>query len=1361
MAEVSDPEKRRGAAGRKSQQSRRKRTNNRVTLEKVLGISTSSSSGLTSDPKSGLIAYPAGCVIVLLHPKTNKQSHIVNTSRKPFSALAFSHDGKHLVTGESGHMPCVRVWELEGGQVAEVQSHKYGVSCVAFSTNSCYVVSVGYQHDKTVSVWDWRKGSIIASNNVSSRVSAVSFSQDNSYFVTAGNRHVKFWYLDASKERRVNSTVPLIGRSGLLGDHKNSVFSGVACGRGPAASSTYCITSSGLLCLFNSSRQLEAWVDLKTSSASCLAVSEDFIFCGCADGAIRAFSPSNLQYVTTLHRPHRLGVDLTQSLQHSPGAQYPDTLALTFDPASRHLTCVYNDHSVYVWDVKDVRNVGKLYSALYHSSCVWSIEVYPELLDASQACLPPSSFLTCSSDNTVRLWNTDPPIAHRNLYSNDLLRIVYVGENMQHLQAEGGEAGADGKAGIRVLGVSPDGKHLAAGDRCGNLRIFGLEFLDELVKIEAHDSEVLCLEFSPISTGVKLLASASRDRLIHVFNLEKNYSLEQTLSDHSASITAIKFTGESPEVRMVSCGADKSIYFQTAEQTAEGPLFSRSHHVVEKTTLYDMDLDSTRTHVAIACQDRNIRVYNVETGKLKKCLKGSSSDEGALLKVQMDPSGSFFATSCSDKNISIFDYETGECVSTLFGHSEIVTCMRFSEDCKHLITVSGDSCVFIWRLDSQMTSIMKKRRGLKMAAAPEACSRKLPSIRRETFITGPSSQLPHMEEEEEEEEVEDLGTPDSRPDSAHEAQLLQTNGKLPLWFRKLHGQGGASAAVQSVAEPHQVRSRWAEQRDPLNIVSNFSPSPTQSPGEEEEEQREEEEEQREEEEGHFHPQSLESLLVEEEEEEEEDGEEVLQNPGEKRSSYILYPDTNTTTDREFDVQGVTDPRLEGEGAEPVWSRKGAGPIWSSQLSPDSALSEGSAGSLEQQQDADTDSLSQGSSVGSLVLEEDEDSLKIHFDTLASGLTDEKFDTDLRALLPPDEKHYLNPRLSISTAFLSRFQDRIRFCPSRAPPPAMIPTRISEESYVSNSSVNSEASSEVSCTESTQKETSFSGAVLRRRASSMISHQSLRRLKRRRHTVVHVQCRDMLQDVTSRTLNLSLGSAAQQGALRLGYLGTTASSRAKKGQDPASEEKENLDLQSRDQDQDQTCSPQEVATPPAVMSLDGATPPAVMSLDGATPPAVMSLGGVRRWSLCSEEETLTNQNLTIIISPSPTRDTIASDIIEQEAGHPGEVFRDTSPASSSSPLTETQHPPPVAMVSLLQCQSVAMELREATRRAVLLHQQLSDGTQPPQLVSVLKGAFDFVLSELQAVRGEDEASLSLLEKYSELLVQMTREKLDRV
>ncbi|XP_069581476.1 WD repeat-containing protein 62 isoform X1 [Brachyistius frenatus] len=1402
--------KRKQPAGRRSRQSRQKTSSSRVSLEKVLGISTASSSGLTSDPNSGLIAYPAGCVVVLLHPKKNKQSHIINTSRKPFSALAFSHDGKHLVTGESGHMPCVRVWEVGGAQVggaqvAEVQTHKYGVSCVAFSTNSSYIVSVGYQHDMTVSVWDWRKGSIIASNKVSSRVSSVSFSEDNSYFVTAGNRHVKFWYLDASKERRVNSTVPLIGRSGLLGDHKNSVFSGVACGRGLMASSTYCITTSGLLCLFNGRRELEAWVNLTTTSAGCLAVSQDFIFCGCADGVIRVFSPSNLQYISTMLRPHRLGVDLTQGATHgynsllpaSPGAQYPDTLAVTFDPVAHQLSCVYNDHSVYVWDVKDVRNVGKLHSALYHSSCVWSVQVYPEVRDSSQACLPPSSFLTCSSDNTIRLWNTDPPAGHTNLYSNDLLRILYVEENTQHLQAEGerGEAaGADGKAGIRVLSISPDGQHLAAGDRCGNLRIFGLQFLDQLVKIEAHDSEVLCLEFSPTSTGVKLLASASRDRLLHVFNLEKNYSLEQTLNDHSASITAVKFTGESPEVRMVSCGADKSIYFLTAEQTAEGLSFSRSHHVVEKTTLYDMDLDLSRTHVAVACQDRNVRVYNVETGKLKKCLKGSSSDEGALLKVQMDPSGSFFATSCSDKNITIFDYESGECVATLFGHSEIVTCMRFSQDCRHLISVSGDSCVFVWRLDSQMTGTMRKRRSLRAPAAPEP-SKQL-NIRRETFITAPSSQLPQMMEEEEEEV--DHGTP-ARLDSApgeeevwgrvKDAQLLQTNGKLPMWFRKLQGEGGASSAVQSDAEPRQVRSRWTEQLNPLTICSSFSPSPTKREEEDEGEEGEEEED--------FHPQSLENVLGDEEEEEEE---EVRQTAGEDQSTFILYPNiTCSTSDREFDVEGVTEPQLaltqlevKGQGAEPVWS---------TQLSPDSACSDGSAGSLEQQHDADTDSLSQGSSSGSLGLEDDEDriSLRNHFDTLSCSGTDEKFDTDLRTLQPPEEKHFLNPRLSISTRFLSRFQDRIRStypqssaavrdrneavtsraCLNRAPPPASIPTRISEESNISNTSVMSESSSDVVSMSTQRGNGSCDG------------------------------------DVTSNTVtahNSSAVSSVQQGTSRLGYLGTTASSRAKLSLDTPTLTSTSTQVENKE-DLCPSSDPTSAATPPLSAGLELHSTEAEAHLDRissqqvlATPSQVTSQGGVGRLSVGSVEETPSNENQTLIQSPAPSTPPTTSEVstcsattsadsrgrsrTDPDVSSGADSFVTAPPTSCSSPLSERLHPPQTGSgggededeesVSLQECQQVANELRQTARRAVRFYQQLGGSGRRLQMSSVLQEAFGVVQSELQAVLGgavlggaggrsggapsgqpEDDGTMSLLERYSELLVQMTQNKLNRM
>ncbi|XP_027130644.1 LOW QUALITY PROTEIN: mitogen-activated protein kinase-binding protein 1 [Larimichthys crocea] len=719
----------------------------KVTLEKVLGITAPGNRALACDPRTGLLAYPAGCVVVLLNPRKNKQHHIFNSSRKAITTLAFSPDGKYIVTGESGHMPAVRIWDVsERVQVTELQEHKYGVACVAFSPNGKYIVSVGYQHDMMVNVWNWKKNVVVAANKVSSKVTAVSFSDDSSYFVTAGNRHVKFWYLDHSHTSKMNATVPLLGRSGLLGELRNNFFSDVACGRGRQASSTFCITSSGLLCEFNDRRLLDKWVELRrvdsasTSQATCLSVTDELIFCGCSDGTVRAFSPVSLHFLCTLPRPHCLGADIASMVEASQlfscrsEARYPDTVAVTYDPTNRWLSCVYNDHSVYVWDVRDLRDprrAGKLYSALYHSSCVWSLEVYPERGRGGggghEARLPSGSFLSCSSDNTIRLWNIDGHnVINKNILSHDLQKVIYVDDNINSLldtesatvsggnTEKAGSSGYEGqqtdqsRAGIRTLRVSPDGQHLASGDRMGVLRIHDLESMEEIMNVQAHDSEILCLEFSKPETGLQLLATASRDRLIHVLDAGSEYSLLQTLDEHSSSITAVRFAANEGKVRMISCGADKSVYFRTAQQVEGGLEFTRTHHVVRKTTLYDMDIEPTRKYAAVGCQDRSIRIFNISNGKQKKLYKGSQGEDGTLIKVQIDPSGLYIASSCSDKNISIFDFYSGEC-GHMFGHSEIVTGLRFSSDCRHLITVSGDSCIFVWRLSPELTIRMRQR----------------------------------------------------------------------------------------------------------------------------------------------------------------------------------------------------------------------------------------------------------------------------------------------------------------------------------------------------------------------------------------------------------------------------------------------------------------------------------------------------------------------------------------------------------------------------------------------------------------------------------------------------------------------------
>ncbi|CAG5866970.1 unnamed protein product [Menidia menidia] len=716
----------------------------KVTLEKVLGITAPGNRALACDPRTGLLAYPAGCVVVLLNPRKNKQLHILNRSRKAITTLAFSPDGKYVVTGESGHMPAVRVWEVsERLQVCELQEHKYGIACVAFSPNGKYIVSVGYQHDMMVNVWNWKKNVVVAANKVSSKVTAVSFSDNSSYFVTAGNRHVKFWYLDHTKTSKVNATVPLLGRSGLLGELRNNFFSDVACGRGRHSASTFCITSSGLLCEFNDRRLLDKWVELRrvdsacASQATCLSVTDEFIFCGCSDGTVRAFSPVNLHFLCTLPRPHCLGADIASMVDASQlfsckaESPYPDSVAVTYDPTNHWLSCVYNDHSVYVWDVRDLqdlRRAGKLYSALYHSSCVWSLEVYTEGTGKGEVQIPPGSFLSCSSDNTIRLWNIDGNnVLQRNILSHDLQKIVYVDSNVtslldtESLTSSSGNTekissyGSEGqqvdqtRVGIRTLKVSPDAQHLASGDRMGVLRIHDLDTMEEILNVQAHDSEILCLEFSKPDTGLQLLATASRDRLIHILDAGKDYSLVQTLDEHSSSITAVRFAATEGKVRMISCGADKSIYFRTAQQIGEGLEFTRTHHVVRKTTLYDMDVEPTRKYAAVGCQDRNIRIFNTSNGKQKKLYKGSQGEDGTVIKVQIDPSGLYIATSCSDKNICIYDFFSGECVATMFGHSEIVTGLKFSSDCRHLITVSGDSCIFVWRLSPEITIRMKQR----------------------------------------------------------------------------------------------------------------------------------------------------------------------------------------------------------------------------------------------------------------------------------------------------------------------------------------------------------------------------------------------------------------------------------------------------------------------------------------------------------------------------------------------------------------------------------------------------------------------------------------------------------------------------
>lgn len=187
----------------------------------------------------------------------------------------------------------------------------------------------------------------------------------------------------------------------------------------------------------------------------------------------------------------------------------------------------------------------------------------------------------------------EQPHLHTHLTPQDLQEVIYVddinclldtdctavcGSGSEKAGPTDGQQADQSKAGLRTLRVSPDGQHLASGDRVGVLRIHSLDTMEEILNVQAHDSEILCLEYSkpdtgenllhschliptqrsrgtacPPPTGLQLLATASRDRLIHVLDAGRDYSLVQTLDEHSSSITSVRFTSEFMSCDFDSC----------------------------------------------------------------------------------------------------------------------------------------------------------------------------------------------------------------------------------------------------------------------------------------------------------------------------------------------------------------------------------------------------------------------------------------------------------------------------------------------------------------------------------------------------------------------------------------------------------------------------------------------------------------------------------------------------------------------------------------------------------------------------------------------------------------------------------------
>lgn len=442
-------------------------------------------------------------------------------------------------------------------------------------------------------------------------------------------------------------------------------------------------------------------------------------------------------------------------------------VTICFSPDSKVLASAGNDHMLKMWNVDtggiwrtftlpssilslaynldgtilasgeangDVRfwhaESGELLAKIHgHTEPVMQIAFYPD-----------STLLaSCGFDGYVRIWRTDSLLNEARNRS----KVECAGVN--ELSAIHGPVPvpirtmrADDQLPFRVLGISHDGRYLAAGTVGGKIMMCETECEKSWRALGSHDDAVLSLVFHPRQP---ILATCGDDAAIRLWNANSGECIE-ILEEHDQPVWSAVFSPDGST--LASASADGTIRrWQFAEnrqmiplQTLFGtivgietlawspdgcwiatgdrkgtlrvwavdkPVPHCVHIIHGHTAIHSLRFSPDSCFLATAGIDpqNGLRIWDVKTGRQCAAIFGKSMQSG---KVAYAPNGNILTIGGRSGNIELWDVSQLEdirLVRSLHGHPSNINALIFNPMTARLLASCGrDMTVRLWDADS-------------------------------------------------------------------------------------------------------------------------------------------------------------------------------------------------------------------------------------------------------------------------------------------------------------------------------------------------------------------------------------------------------------------------------------------------------------------------------------------------------------------------------------------------------------------------------------------------------------------------------------------------------------------------------------